>query len=590
MPDVDLPGPDEPRGVGASLKSALVGAHDALADTIDARKRSHLEGILHQAEADLAPIIGPVVQRILDSPEASDELKAVMREAGTPAHQFGSLVVGFALGATIAPALGAALAPEIQGIENVAWNGNPSRPISPDVAVAATLKNVLGPHNPAAEAALSGYNGSRFAQMVEAAGNALGFEQALELERRGLLVGITVDDVLRYSNVNPKFYASARNLITNPVSVGEVLNARIRTHLDDGTARDLYRQAGGIPAEYQWRLDSVGRPPGPMEVLDLWNRHDAGLPGYTVDETQVDAMLAQSDLALAFQAKVKELRHYLPPPRSIVPMLRSKAITEAQARQLLAAYGVGEPWASAFIIEGTHPTSSVVKGLTQAQIVAQYEARLMDRPTANGRLTALGYDAADAAAYLDLADEKRKGALLNATVRMVGARYVAHKLTKADASHLLATAGTPNAAQLDLFTLWDIERQANLHFPTPAGIVGAGRRGILTPAEVKVRLNELGIANADLPIFVGDGWPPTHALEAQAAAHAVVAGLASWPAAVGGGGPAGKNLTVTQIGKAYTAGALGRAAAIADLTTLGYTVAQATELVATFTPHVPPIP
>lgn len=514
MPDAEPVDDGQPRGVGIHLKNALTAAHDALADKIDARKKQTVEDILHQSEADLAPIIGPVVQRIIDSPGASDELKAVMAEAGAPAHQFGSIVIGFALGATIGPALGAALAPELQAVENTAWGANPSRPISPDVAVASVLKGITGPNDPAGEAKQSGYNASRFAQMVDAAGQAIGFEAALSLSRRGLLVGVTLEQVLRYSNVNPKFYASALNLVHDPPSTGAVLTGALKHHLADGQARTLYAQAGGNPTNYDWELASSGRPLGLEEMLHLLNRK-------VMTEQQVRDGIAQSEINDTYTDFALQLQHYFPPPRSIVPMLRAKAITVDQANTLLGYYGVDAEWSAAFIKEAQTSSTSTAKTLTQAQVTGSYELQLITRTDALARLEKVGFDAEDATAILDLADEKRTQAMDNAVVRMIGSRYVTRKLTKPQATTQLNKIPIPQAAQGDLFHLWDIELAITVHHLTPGQVVGAFRRGLITAGACKTRLLDLGVVSDDLQIVVADGYPPTKPAEAVAAAHAV---------------------------------------------------------------------
>jgi hypothetical protein len=504
-----------PRGIGGQLKDALIGAHDHLAEAIDARKRAHVENVLEAFEADLAPHLAPIIEQVLANPAFPDHMRSLVEQAGSPDHQFSSVVIGVAIGAILGPVLGAATAPFTQGLENEAWRTSPSRPIPLDVAVSGVLKNVLGPNDPADEALQAGINASRFGQMVETAGNSMGLGEAITLLRRAQLAGVTLDEVLQYSNTNPKFYDAIRMLVEVWPSTAEVLVGWTKGHLSDEQAIGLYLAQGNRLEDYEWQRDSVGRPPGPMEVLDLWNRTD-------IDETQVDDALKSSDLAPRFVPWVKQLRVYYPPVRSILPMLRAEAITPDQAGRYWDAQGVPAELQAIFLKEAAHHTSSTVKQLTQAQIVSSYETRLMDRPTALLRLEALTYSGEDATALLDLADEKRTTALMNATVNMVGRRYVAYKLSKPDAAHALSTATVPNAAQLDLFRLWDIERAANVHVLTPASIIGAFRRGEIGAAECKRRLLEGGIAPDDLAIMVADGWPPGKPGAAQAAAAQVV--------------------------------------------------------------------
>lgn len=576
MADVD---PDVPAGPASHFVGIGERLHDLLAPKLDARRKKVTEDTLHQLEADLAPLVGPLMQRIVDNPEASDELRALASEAVVPGHQFGSLVVGFAIGATVAPALGAALAPEIEGISKAAWAANPSRVISPDAAAVAVLKGVFDQGHGADLAHFSGYNADQFDHLVQVAGNAPGIAESLLLLRRGQIDEVEFEKIVRYSNIRIDFLPDLLALKYAPPTVGEAVTGALKHHLTEAQASKMVGEAGIDPVNFPWLLASAGRPLGLEQTLHLWNR---GI----VDEAFVDQAIAQSDINPTYATAAKELKHYFPPPRSIVPMIRSKAITEAQGRQLLTYYGVDQEWADAFVKEAQHTSSTSVKDISQALVVRMYVAQFLTRAEAFARLTGLNYPADDANALLDFGDETRRDQLAQATIRKVGTRYVAHKLSKTDADHALATADVPVAARTDLFSLWDIQRDANLAVPTIAGVVGALRRGLITPLETRTRLTALGVDIDDIPIFVADGWPPTAGATGIAAAHAVVAGLSALPAGGGPAAPPPKKLTQAQIVGLYEAGTIGHAEAHADLVGIGYTAADADRILSLATAPV----
>lgn len=502
---------NEPRGIAQHLQAALVGAHDNLADRLDARKRAHVTSVLEQFESDLAPMLAPMVAELLDNPGTPDHLKDLLRQVGAPEHFSSSLLIGVAVGAIIGPVLGSAVEPYVQNISNAAWSLNPSRPLSPDLLAAAVLKGVYTEAEAAPIAKQSGYSDGAFSRMVLTAGQSLGLAEALLLERRDQLVGVTLDDVLRYSNMNPKFYASAANLKYIPPSVGEVITGALKGHLTDAQAIPMIGHAGLDPVNYPWLKASAGRPFSPLEGIDLLNRGE-------ITEARVREAIAQSDINTDYTDDILKLRVQYPPPRSVVPMFRSGSITEAQARQLLGYHGYPTWIQDAFIHEATTTKAGAVKELTQAQIVASYEARLMDAPTALFRLAAVGYSAPDAQALLDLADEKRTLNMHNAVIRMIGARYVGRRITLPEATVALNAIPVPTIAQHDLIALWDIERQANVHVATPAMVIGAYRRKEIDATETKTRLIALGVHQDDLAIFVADGFPPTKPQPALVAA------------------------------------------------------------------------
>lgn len=502
-------------GPFAALPKLAHDAHELIAGKIAERKRQHVEDTLHQLEADLVPLIGPIAQRIIDSPAASDELKRLAGEAAAPDHQFGSMVVGFAIGATIAPALGAAIAPELDAIEQEAWLKNPSKEIPPAVAVETVLKGVLSEGAAGALAKRSGYNDTQFHYMVQAAGQSIGEAVALLLWRRGQITEAQVDQVLRYSNINPLFYEMAKLAKYGPPTAGEVMAGALKGHLDDTTARRMLGEAGINPDNYPWMLATAGRPIGAVEASHLW-RHGK------ISDGELEDIVRSSDVNNRFLPAVKLASLWLPPPRSIMAMWRAKALTEAEARDAFQKAGVEEPFLSAMLDEGRNSGSSGVKEISQAATVRMYVTRLLTRAEAHARIVGLGYPAGDADLLLDFGDDLRHEAQVNATITKVRSRYVAHKLTKTEADHALASADLPTPARTDLFDLWDIQRDANMTIPTVAAVVGAYRREYITAAGCRARLIELGVDVADLGIFVANGWPPTKPDAAAAAARAVV--------------------------------------------------------------------
>jgi len=482
--------------------------HRVKGDHAQART-AHVAGLLEQVERDLVPFVAPFLTDLLESGELPAPVHELLAAVAAPEHFTQALLLGVAVAGILQPLLSAITAPAVQALTNVSWHGAATTPgnpgtihISPSEAAIAVLKGVFDQPHGATLAAYSGTSADDFDHLVRIAGQSLGYQEALLLQRRGQLVNVTLDDVLRYSNVNPEFYASALNLLYESPGIGSVLAARVKSHLDDTQALKLYTEAGGNPDNYLWERDTAGRPPGAEQMLSLWNRGDA-------TEADVDAAIAQSDIAPHFAPFVKQLRVYIPPPRSIVPMLRSGAITEAYAQTLFAENGVRPADAAAFVTEAHTTKATATKAIGQAQIIRAYEAQLLTASAATAKLTALKYPADEIALMLELADDRRELALQEATIRMIGARYVAHHIAQPEAASLLGQVQIPALAQAQLFKLWDIERAANVHTVTVAQVVGAYRRGEIDASETRTRLLALGVQVADLGIVVADGFAPT---------------------------------------------------------------------------------
>jgi len=497
--------------LGAALHRAAVAAAPHVQAAHDERITSFLEGL----EARVAPLLAPIIQDAIDDPATPPEVRDLFATVATPAHKFDSSLISVGLAAILYPFLQAALAPHVNSLAQQAWNRDQSQVLSPAEAALAVIKNTGGALNLGQEAADQGINAARFKTLVDNTGEPPGIAELLQALRRGIIDSTRLAHGVRQSRVRDEWLDVITALRYAPPPAGEVVAGRVKEHMNDADYRRRLSEAGTDPANADWMLAAAGRPYGIEQALHLLNRG-------VIDEARVRQVIAQSDINTTFTDDILQLRHYFPPPRSIVPMLRAGAITEAQARSLLADYGVGEPWATAFITEATHTKAGSVKELSQAQTLRMYGAKFLTHAEATARLVRLGYDAATITLLLDFADEAQHERYTNAVVTRIHSRFVSYKLTEAEARSALTADKIPAAAITDLLALWHIERDANVHVLTPSSIVGAYRRGEIGPAETKARLLAIGVQQGDLAIVVADGWPPTKGADARAAATAVL--------------------------------------------------------------------
>ncbi|HET9247708.1 MAG TPA: hypothetical protein VFO15_18030 [Xanthobacteraceae bacterium] len=447
-------------------------------------------------------MLAPIIQAAIDDPATDPAVRELFGTVAAPTHKFDSSLIGVGLAAILYPFLQAALQPHVNSLAQQAWSRDENLVLTPAELALAVIKNTMTHADAVAEVGDSGINPARFDVMVNNTGEPPGIAELLQALRRGIIDQTRLAHGVRQSRVRDEWLDVITALRYAPPPAGEVVAGRVKEHLTDAEYHQKLSEAGTDPANAAWMLAAAGRPYGIEQALHLLNRG-------VIDEARVRQVIAQSDVNTEFTDDILELRHYFPPPRSIVPMLRSGAITEAQARTLLADYGVGEPWATAFITEATHTKAAEVKQLSQAQTLRMYGAKFIDHATATDRLQRLGYDAATITLLLEFADEAQHERYTNAVVTRIHSRFVNYKLTEAEARSALTADHIPAGAITDLLALWNIERDANVHVLTPAAIVGAYRRQEIGPAETKRRLLAVGVQQADLAIVVADGFAPT---------------------------------------------------------------------------------
>jgi hypothetical protein len=492
----------------AHLANVGEAVHDKVAPKVDARKQQTIIDIFERFEQELAPHLAPFFQGIADNPDLPDSVRNLVAGLAAPTQLGQSVLLGVALGAVISPVLQAATAPFIQGIANVTWPANQVMPLSPDQVAVAMLKSVTTPFDLTAEAAKSGVDAARLDALFNIAGNAIGIEEAISLWRRNLIDETELARVVHYSNVRSDFLPDIKLLKNNAASVGEVITGRLKNHLDDTTAQIMFGEAGGRPLDYTWMLNSAGRPVSPEEMARLWRRAAGGEAGNNTTELDVDNAVAQSDINPQYTPFVKLASVYIPPVRSIMAILRSGAITDAQATALFRQNGVRDADIAAYIGEAHHSKTGAVKALSEAQTLRMYGAKFITAGEATVRLAALKYDQADIALLLGFADEAQHERYVNAVVTRIHSKFATWKLTAAEAQTALARDQIPGAAITDLINLWTIERDASVHVLTPASIVGAYRRKEISALDCHNRLLAVGVQLGDMAIVVADGYPP----------------------------------------------------------------------------------
>lgn len=476
--------------------------HDKVGGKISERKTAALGDVLERFERELGPHLVPFLGDLQANPNVPGPIRDLLAAIVEPEHFTQSLLIGFGLGAVLGPVLGTAIAPYVQTLANEVWPTDPSVPLSAEIAAAARLKGVLTQAEQESWSAKTGVAPNVADILYNTAGQAPGIEQGLLLLRRGQISEAEFERIVKYSNVRIDFLADILDLKYSPVSAGEAITGALKGHLDPATAQEYVGHAGIDPANFDWLLASAGRPPGIEQMLHLWNRGVA-------TQADVEAAVKQSDVNDAYLPFVLELRKYFPPPRSVVPMLKSGAITETQARTLLTYYGVDAEWVTAFIKEATGTTASTVKELSASLVIRGYEQKVITQAEALSRLEALKYSAADAALYLELADANVTERLRDSATTRIHNRYITYKIDRAAAAADLGKIGQPAAAASQLLTFWDDERSANVAVLTMSQIQQGYHRGVLTLPTFIAMAQERGFSGLSVKILAAEAWPPT---------------------------------------------------------------------------------
>ena len=477
-------------------------AYEKVGGQIAADHSAKVNALAEQLEQELAPALAPIVQHILDNAELPPELRGLLEPLLEPTQLGQSLILGIVAGAAVSPMFGAALAPAVQIVANAVWPLNQVMPLSGAELAAAVLKGVISLDEGVGTARLVGYDAHNFQLLTEIAGQAIGIEEALLLWRRGQISEAELDRIIHYSNVRTDFAPDIKLLKFLPPGAGEVVAGRLKQHLSQTEYLAKLSNAGIDPTEADWLLATAGRPYGTMEGLELLNR---GL----ITEDRFRQVVAQSDINTDFTDDLLNLRVHYPPARTIVPLIRANAITDAQATTLLEYQGIPADLAAAYIKEGHTTRTTALRELSVAQTLRAYEDQLIDGPTAIGRIVGRGYPQADAELMLEISDTAREERFRDAAVNHVRVRFLAHKLTAGEVQSALTALKIPGAAATAWLELWTLERQSVPVVLTLAQAQGAYHREIITLTEFIAHAHALGYSGMDVKIVAAEAWPPT---------------------------------------------------------------------------------
>lgn len=494
-----MSGPATGQHIGAKLAHLMHDARVAAAEKIipaEAEyRRAYHEALMEHLEQGSGQRLAEAMGHIFDHPDMPAEVRDLFKPLLHPEHQsdflFGAFVL---LGAVFTVPQGAA-AGIAQQARNEALKLRPTVPLTPAELALIVVKGITGHEGAAAEALYSGMDGSRFDLLVQATGEPPGPQQLAEALRRGYIDAGRFQHGIEQSRIKNEWLDVLEHLRYAPPTPGEVIAGAVEGHLSLPEAQQKLSEAGIDPANFGWLYDTAGRPPGIQEMIQLWRRGDA---------TQADVEMAvrESDVKNKYLPAILKLRRYVPPPRSIVAMIREGAVDDAEGKAMLARAGVEGADADAFL-KGAHSgRATSVKEVTAAETLSAYTEGLIGRAAAAAQLKALHYDDAAAEELLALTDIRRANRLVAATANRIRAAYVAHKITHDQAMAALDAAHWQSADRDHALALWEQERTVNIRHLTETQLKDALKASILTEAEVSERLVGMGFTADDAAVII----------------------------------------------------------------------------------------
>lgn len=376
--------------------------------------------------------------------------------------------------------------------------------LSPPDAASAVVRGFLALADGEATAAKSGVSADVFRTMVELSGDAPGPQQLAEALRRGAIVesGGGADSTSfeagiaegRLSNKWAPVIKALAKLWPTPV---DALDAALKGQITPDEGLALYTKLGGDEQFYQWLLDSQGSGPTPLEAADWARRGIIPWDGTGPTVTSYAQAVKESRYRDKWAGAYREQAVYLPPPYSIITMLKDGAVTKEQATVWLQQAGASADVIAGMIAEADATDLSSFRGLTTSAVLNMYYQRLVSESDATAMLESLHVSAQAVPLMLAYADLQRAIAAQNSAVTRVGTLYAARKITAQTAKQSLITLQVPAAAVNEIISVWQLENSITVKTLTETQIVDAVAYAIMTEDEGLTELQNIGYTPYD---------------------------------------------------------------------------------------------
>jgi hypothetical protein len=337
-------------------------------------------------------------------------------------------------------------------------------------------------------AAHSGVSTEDFHRLVLGAGQPPAIREVLLAWRRGIIDDDGVERALRQSPIRFEWLPVIKSLQWEPLPLSEAADAVNQGHLTLAQAQQAARENGVKPEDFRVIVDNAGIPPGPQTVLDWTNR---GL----ITESEALQALYESRIKNKWVPKYLESRYETMPPETVRLMVSRGAMSKEDGLRRLQMRGYSPEDAAIIMVGAVREKSANARDLTVAQVLDLYELRAISREEAAQAVVDLGYDPDETEALLEIRDLRRMRTFQTAALGRVHAAYVARRITEDQAVTTMDSLRVAPAQRQDLLDLWDIERSTYSRSLTPAEIISAAKKSVITVAQGREML-------------IGAGYPP----------------------------------------------------------------------------------
>lgn len=259
-----------------------------------------------------------------------------------------------AFGYAVGGAASSAIDPIVNPLAEQAWAdavaAGIGRALQPADLAAMAVQGVMSEADAAVEAAKSGYDGAAFHRLFLVNGSPIAPDQALDLWNRGEITEADVNRALLQSRLKPEWVDTFKLLRRQLVQVADLAEMVVQGVLVESDAAARAAELGIDGGDFGRLVRLAGNPPGPMELLALWNRGK-------IVEADVNRGLVQSRLKPEWVDTFKQLRTQPASLAAAVNAVLKERIPAAEGVAIARENGIDEKTFLMLVDEAGRPIS-----------------------------------------------------------------------------------------------------------------------------------------------------------------------------------------------------------------------------------------
>ncbi len=348
-----------------------------------------------------------------------------------------------------------------------------------------------------ADSARVGVSAEHAELLFEISGLPPGIETALAMLRRGIIDEGEFARIVREGHTKTKYTDELLRLRHPVLSATQAATLRLKGWISADTAAELGALTGYTAEQMERLYLALGRPAAPVQMFTAWARGVDGPAGTPLDREQFLQGIRESDIRPEWGPLLWGIRHAYPSLFQLRRAVQDGSIAPARARTILRYERYEQQDIDGLVASWTSEGDGAQAEPTKAEVVREYESRVLDLATATRLLRQLGVADAEITTLLQLSDYRVVRSSLTAAMTKTRTLYVGWRIERLEASNELDALGIPAAARDLALATWDQERELARPWLTATQVATAAQRDVFTPQEAYGELTGRGYSDRD---------------------------------------------------------------------------------------------